>query len=350
MQLSDMDAILAFLAENFPDNPRQSNRKFWMWHYVDHPNSHPGEIPIWIAKSNERIAGQLATIPVELNVGSTTVPAIWILDLMVDPEFRRRGIMKRLVLEAQKQFPFMLATASTRQHSAAMFKGLGWTVFSRVPRYHRPLFPGHAVKEISRLAPVRAFANIIFAPFRPSKGQMARASTQVRPVTKFDSQFDDLAEQCRRRSPCSIRHSATYLKWQFEDQPLKKYEVLGYYEGNQLKGYVTVFFRRASAGGFIDKAAISDICYHPDFASKVVDILILAALDLAVARRAGGLVTDVMDALLEDRLKYFGFWPIKSEIEIMAIGPEGNDIMYDPSNWYLTRGDSDISIFEDPNL
>ena len=26
------------------------------------------------------------------------------------------------------------------------------------------------------------------------------------------------------------------------------------------------------------------------------------------------------------------------------------DLLYDTKNWFLTRGDADISIFEDPNL
>jgi hypothetical protein len=25
-------------------------------------------------------------------------------------------------------------------------------------------------------------------------------------------------------------------------------------------------------------------------------------------------------------------------------------LMYDPANWFLTRGDSDVSIFEHPNV
>jgi len=49
-------------------------------------------------------------------------------------------------------------------------------------------------------------------------------------------------------------------------------------------------------------------------------------------------------------LKKLGFWPIKSPLQLMAKVPENADTVYDIQNWYLTRGDSDISIFEDPNL
>src|SRR5664279_1251454 len=114
-EVADRDALLAFLRTAYPDEPRKSELAFWTWHYVENPNTSPDGIPLWIVKSGDRIVAQLATIPVELNVGEERVPAIWILDLVVEPEFRRRGLMKRLVLEAEKHYPFMLGLSTNAQ-------------------------------------------------------------------------------------------------------------------------------------------------------------------------------------------------------------------------------------------
>lgn len=349
MRLGDRGEILRFLRLAFPDNPRQSDEKFWNWHFLANPNTPEGEIPVWLARSSGRIVGQLATIPVRLHVGRQTFPAAWILDLLVDPQFRRRGIMKNLVREANRKFAYLLGSATPRQHSAAMLTKLGWTVFSQMPRYHRLLFPGNAVKEISRHRPVRAVVNAAFSRSR-SRYRSGMISENIRSIETVDENFDALWQACHEQWPCSIARTADFLRWQFEQQPYKKYELLGYFENDQLFGYAVMFFRSHSSSGIIEKAAISDICYHPVSSREIVDALVAACIDRAIRRRVGGLVTDALDPLLQERLSSHGFWRVKSDIEIMAVGPEHQELLYDPNSWHLTRGDSDISIFEQPNL
>jgi hypothetical protein len=126
--------------------------------------------------------------------------------------------------------------------------------------------------------------------------------------------------------------------------------VLGVYDQDQLVGYAVLFIRKAGPGDVPDKGAISDLCYDQRNAGKVIDELLKAALRLATERRAGSLVTDVLDPQVEARLKHFGFWRIKTSPEFMVYSPDQHEVMYQPQNWFLTRADSDVSIFEDPNL
>src|ERR1700741_3258754 len=95
MKLSDKDNVLDFLRAAYSDNPRHSDPAFWDWHFPDSPFCDADDLPIWLAKSGGRIVGQLAAVPVEFNAGGEMVRAIWILDLIVDPEFRRMGIAKK---------------------------------------------------------------------------------------------------------------------------------------------------------------------------------------------------------------------------------------------------------------
>jgi len=78
--------------------------------------------------------------------------------------------------------------------------------------------------------------------------------------------------------------------------------------------------------------------------------LLDAALQMAIERRAGSLVTDVLDLCLERRLKKHGFWRIQKSPRFMASSTEFSEVLYRPENWYLTRADSDVSIFEEPNI
>lgn len=345
MQLSERDAVLSFLQTAYLENPRQSEPDFWEWHFRQPPRCQDGNLPVWLAKRGDRIAGQLAAIPVELNVGGETRPAIWILDLIVDPDFRRMGIAQKLVQAAERFCPYILGVNTNEQHAPALLQKQGFVIVSKIQRFHKMLFPGEAFREIAKLGPLRSIANLAFKPFRTG----LRKKTSVRLVTEFDASFDKLWSRANKQWPCSVSRTAEMLNWQFRRQPNKKYEVIGYFDKDKLLGYAVLFFRKPNEHGAIEKAAISDICYGPERPTEIIDALIRASLKLAVDRRVGGLVTDALDPLLQERFRFFGFWPVKSGLQLMVKAPENQDLLYDGSKWYLTRGDSDISIFEHPN-
>jgi hypothetical protein len=73
-------------------------------------------------------------------------------------------------------------------------------------------------------------------------------------------------------------------------------------------------------------------------------------LHKAVEGRAGSLVTDVLDGLVEERLSEHGFARIRKSPQFMAWAAADKEVICKPENWFLTRGDSDVSIIEQPNL
>lgn len=349
-ELADQDALLSFLRVAYADEPRKSEPAFWRWHYLENPFTSPDDIPLWVVRSGKQIVGQLATIPVVLKVGSDKTRAIWILDFVILPEYRGRGLGKRLVLAARESFPTMI-TLGINEQSKAVFRSLKWIALGGVHRYHRLLYPGNAFGEISKFEPSRRLVNLCYAPFRPRYTRTSnRPGGLMREVTTFDASFDDLWQRASAQWPCAVVRSPRYLEWQFMRQPGKKFEVLGLYEHDQLVGYVVLFFRQDGRSKVSPKVAISDICYDASGSPQVIDDLLKAALRLALERRAGSLVADVLDPLIESRLQHLGFWRIKAAPQFMASASEHQDLIYNESNWFLTRGDSDVSIFEQPNL
>src|SRR4051812_1856035 len=106
-QPSDEDALLRFLRAAYPDDPRRSHRAFWRWHFLEHPHVKRGDVPIWLVKDGERIAAQLAAIPAALKIGDERVRAIWIMDVYVHQDYRRRGLARRLWLTAGESYSRM---------------------------------------------------------------------------------------------------------------------------------------------------------------------------------------------------------------------------------------------------
>lgn len=348
-ELPEREALLAFLREAYAEDPRKSDPAYWQWHYLENPHTSPDDVPLWIVKDGERIVGQTATLPVELKLGEENRRAIWILDFIVNAEYRGKGLGKRLVAAARDACPTMFALGFNEQ-SERVLRSLKWVMMGRISRYHRLLFPGEALGELSTLGPVRGALNLGYAPFRPR----AKASTErvkLREVTGFDHSFDALWQEASRQWPCAVVRRASFLEWQFMRQPGKHFDVLALYEREELLGYVVLFFRKAErAGGSPPKAAISDICYRPDASLDVIEELLQGAMRLALERRAGSLVIDVLDPRVEAKLRRMGFWQIKNSPQFMTYSPDRGDLMYDMSHWFLTRADSDVSIFEQPNL
>jgi hypothetical protein len=348
-ELHEKEALFSFLREVYADNMRQSDERYWHWHYCESPFASEDDIPLWVAKHGEEIVGQLGAIPVELNVNGRAERSVWILDMIIRIDFRRHGLAKKLVLAINKLYPTMLGVNTMEQHAPVMLQSLGWVIAGKINRYSKLVSPGNSVKEISRIKPLRQVVNGVFSVFQTKH----KPNPAVKRIEKFDESFNDLWQNAKAQWNCSITRSADFLNWQYVDQPGKKFDIFAFYEGERLKGYIVLFFRKANADGVISKAAITDICYHPghaEAAEGTVDELLKAAINLAAERRAGSLVTDIADPLVEERLPHFGFWPVKNPLQLMTKAEQNQQRLYDIDNWFLTRGDSDTSMFEDPNL
>jgi GNAT superfamily N-acetyltransferase len=349
-ELAEREALLSFLPLAYPDEPRKSEPAYWDWHFLENPHVNPDDIPLWIVKSAERIVGQLAAIPIELKVGDERKRAIWVIDLIVDRNFRGQKLGKRLFLAAAESYSTMIALGMNEKSTPILY-ALNWTPLGGVNRYQRLLYPGHAIAEVANRKPVKEFINLCYAPFRPRSTQLSPTSNvSVREVRKFDASFDALWQNACSQWQCAVVRDSRFLEWQFMRQPGKKFDVLGLYDGERLVGYVVLFFRKAGKGGVPPKASIADLCYDAASSLEVIDELLKAALRLAQERRVGSLVTDVLDVQVEERLRRFGFWRIKASPRFMASTAENQDLIYNASNWFLTRADSDVSIFENSNI
>jgi len=345
-----MNDLREFLRTTYPNNQRKSDPRFLNWYFLKNPNVNPESIPLWIAVDNGRIVGQLATIPVELKVGTTKADAIWILEFILLPEYRGRGLGKQMVIAAQEKYPTMI-TLGINEASTRVFDSLGWSPMGSIHRYHKLLYAGNAAGKFSKLGLVRHGLNFLSAPLRISIGRQGHAAEyEIKHTSTLDPSFDELWTEACNQWPCSVHRDSRFVSWQFVEQPGKRFEFLFLFKRAKLVGYAALFFRSIASSDHPPKAAISDLVYAPDCPDETVDILVESGLDIAIQRRTGGLVTDILDGRAEASLLRHGFRQIKKSPRFMACTNEYKDLLYKPENWYLTRADSDVSIFEEPNV
>jgi GNAT superfamily N-acetyltransferase len=186
-ELSEQEALLSFLRVAYMEEPRKSDPAFWKWHFLEGPYVHADDIPLWIAKAGEEVVGQLGAIPIRLKVGDEEQRSIWYQDFNVHSDYRKRGLGKRLVQASLKSYPTALGIGFTDQ-AVPVFRGLKWKTLGESHRYQRLLFPGDALKEIARFAPLRKLFNFCYAPFRPGISQGSSRYT-AREITRFDESF-----------------------------------------------------------------------------------------------------------------------------------------------------------------
>lgn len=346
--LDDRDALLAFLSRVYANDLRRSDREFWEWHYLKNPYTDTNNLPIWIALDGEKIVGHLAAIETEIKVGDETHKTIWILDLIIDENYRRRGIAKQLVGLAEEFRPIRLGINTHEQKSPELLEARGWKIVASIPRYTRVLFPGNAFLSGSGLKTlVRKAANALYSFRRQGAANLWPSAGEIRRLERFDDTADRLWENASATRRCIAVRRSEFLNWQYFEQPNKKFDVLGLFSDDQLRGYVVLYFRAADEQGVIEKAAISDILFYDETAA---DALLNAALRLAIERRAGRIVTDLLNKPAEDALLRNGFFKTKSPLLLMVKSGVAENIALDPNEWFVTRGDSDTTIFETPNL
>lgn len=346
--LDDRDALLAFLSRVYANDLRRSDREFWEWHYLKNPYTDTNNLPIWIALDGEKIVGHLAAIEAEIKVGDETHKTIWILDLIIDENYRRRGIAKQLVGLAEDLRPIRLGINTHEQKSPELLEARGWKIVASVPRYTRVLFPGNAFLSGSGLKNLaRNAANALYSFRRQAVAKTRPSAGEIRRIERFDDTADRLWVNASATRSCIAVRRSEFLNWQYFEQPNKKFDVLGLFSDDQLRGYVVLYFRAADEQGVIEKAAISDILFYDETAA---DALLNAALRLAIERRAGRIVTDLLNKPAEDALLRNGFFKTKSPLLLMVKSGVAENIALDPNEWFVTRGDSDTTIFETPNL
>ncbi|MCC6453183.1 MAG: GNAT family N-acetyltransferase [Acidobacteria bacterium] len=348
--LDDRDALLGFLRRVYATDLRRSDREFWEWHYLKNPYTDTNNLPIWIALDGEKIVGHLAAIETEIRVGDETHKTIWILDLIIDENYRRRGIAKRLVGLAEDFRSIRLGINTHEQKSPELLEARGWKIVASIPRYTRVLFPGNAF--ISGSGPkafVRNAANALYSFRRQVVTNLRPSDGEIRRIERFDEATDRLWARSSATRNCIAVRRSEFLNWQYFEQPKKRFDVLGFFSDNELRGYVVLYFRAADEQGVIEKAAISDI-FFDEAPPETADVLVNAALKFAVERRVGRVVTDVLNAAVEAALRRQGFFRTKSPLLLMVKSEAAKEIALDATQWFVTRGDSDTTIFEESNL
>jgi GNAT superfamily N-acetyltransferase len=264
---SDREAIEAFLAEAYGTRAAYKGPERWTWQFERNPFAFTadGSVPVWIAVDDGRVVGQIALQQAALKIEDDTVPAGWIVDVMV-LQSHRGGGLGHLLYEAVARDVDILVTLTMAEATRRMAERLGAITLGDVHQLSRPvrLDPesvrryllartiyhpwahrlarvGCAVFQAHRAVP--AVANPLLRLRDRRMPAMERThETTITEVMSFGADVDELWEHARRDYPVIFPRDTRFLNWRFVECPEPSYRRFVAARDGRTVGYVVLRF------------------------------------------------------------------------------------------------------------
>jgi GNAT superfamily N-acetyltransferase len=237
----------------------------WRWRNLENP---AGQAVVFVAEEKEarRLVGHTAAIPTDLKVGDFSRKGFFLVDSVVDPSHRGKGIHAVLTLAISKEscmrdggFGFglpnkqaylpTLKTGAIELFTMSLFlKVLDWRKVLR-----------------ARLRPA-LLANAVGALIQLHQRKTRTRSCdgfRIEEVTRFGDQANDLWQRIAPRFAILASRKATPLNWRYFEHPDSPYRVFSISRDGQWQGYVVV--RTLEKWG-LRLGTLVDLFFDPDCA------------------------------------------------------------------------------------
>lgn len=218
----------------------------WQWEYLEHPLSEA--FRIIIAEDKGRLIAATTRLPFDIKIHEHVYRAYFSVDSMVDPDYRRKGIMEELYAEATKTMPLLYSkNAMPGMYRLLMKFG------------YQPIVPNTSL--VCYLRPIELALNRINI-FLPNSGRRATFGLTKWPdytrVNAVGPEFEIFWRNMAPKYPSLVVKDRHYMNWRYIKIPHKQYDV---FYRRQANGAITsVVVLRVD--GRIGK--IVDLLWDPD--------------------------------------------------------------------------------------
>ncbi len=302
---------------------------------------------IFVCRRDGEIVGQQAEIPFDLQVGGRDRRAAWTIDLMVDDEWRLRGVGPGLMATQLDARPLSFGL-NLSEAGYATYERSGWTDLGVVPVYLRPLDLAAAARagllpgRVRQVAPVAG--PLLRAADAAVLGALRTAGARLVDVDVLDARSDDVWATAAPHHGVIARRDLAALAWRIDDRPdaalLRRHYLV--VRGRPV-GYAVV---RAGGTPAAPTAVVVDYLAPPRWVAPL-----LVATGRA-ARRRGAVAMSVKtrNRAADRSLRLAGFVrrdrgaddPIRFMAHAADDDPEVNARVSDPDAWFVTSADSDL--------
>jgi len=337
---------------SFPEDPRAiPDPEAWGHHVLSspdlwnaklggpHPHA-PGVPCAWIYVSGGAILGHQGVLPALFDLGTSTVPGAWAVDLYVDPKERAKGI-GALLTERLEQVAPIAAAGGLTEAAEVLCRRRGWIEPFELMTYVRPLSLRGLLRAIGIPAWMRgsvAAIDALLAVHDLARVRRARGVLTIRGIERFDPSAEALSQRLAPSIGAHARRFADTLNRRFLDHPTRRYRSVGLFASDRLDGYAvlrTGSYRRVRLG------IIADFLCAPDRFAALMAAAFSAlrrdGADIAIVRFFGPAFGRAPERL--------GFLRWGTRLPLFVhVRSDLRDAMPDlfERPWFVTWGDSDM--------
>lgn len=300
----------------------------------------------YVILDGERVAGSMGHLPADFVVQGQMVPARFTHDLLVDPDYRGRGLAKLIVSHAHDLGDFFPGGMWMTNPCYQIHLACGFEDAKPLTTYTLVLDPGVFVARKGVSALKRGVGRLGLAVTRTRAlkraGRMVDAgASSVSEVDGFDPGLDPTWQALAASYGVTRQRDAAYLNWRFKAHPSLSYRVLVASRDGQAVGYLV--WRPAPEGADEKRAVIPDFLVSPGDSATLEFLLSRVIVDAAGSRAESISVLSTQEFALK-LFRSFGFFPRASANTWVVAGWKPYlpaDWLEDHSHWHMCLGDSD---------
>ena len=339
----DLKGILSLRKIVFGETEQDKlDERFWRWEFEEGPE---GRAFIYIVEDESKIIGHFADIPRQFSVEGGVVLGTLSLDLMVHPDYWRKGIfaaMGKYGAQRVKQENGLFLTAfPIRLETIHGLKKIGWREVVELQVLVFPIrFQGILNRylhfpPLSFLAGgVAKFFYLFFFGWKKKKGM---EEIEIERVGSLDDPFDGFWQKALSLYPIMGIRNRNYLTWRYLQHPTRNYTIYRAKKGGEMKGYIVL--RKVELLNF-NSSVIVDL-----LALDEVTLTALVEKGIHHSRQEGADLLGFMVPkvhLYYKILRGMGFLPSPKTFLFMIYPHSGREIFLSPEKWYVNWGDSDV--------
>jgi len=316
--------------------------RFWKWEFVDGPD---GKALLYLAENGDKLAGHFADIPRRFSVNGEVLLGTLSLDLMVHPDYRRKGIFAEMgryaAQRVKEEKGFFMTAFPIRKETIGGLLKIGWEVVGELPVLVYPLrFRGIVNRYLhcSPLSlPVGGAARAGYHLLRGWRRQEEPQGIQLEEISQLDGGFDRFWEKAMKLYPVMGVRDRAFLNWRYLKNPIRNYTLYRARENGEMTGYLIlrrVDLLRFKSVVVVDLLTLNDR-YLRALMGKGIEHSLKAGADLL-----GCMIPKSHP--YHRTLRDFGFLPSFKTFLFMVYRLAREKIPLDPEAWYVNWGDTDV--------
>ena len=315
---------------------------FWKWEFMDGPD---GKAFIYIAEDEGRLAGHFADIPHRFSVHGETSLGTLSLDLMVHPDYRRRGLFAEMGRYAAQRVKegngiFMTAFPIRKETIAGLLK-IGWEPVGDLPVLVYPLQFSGIINRYLHFSPLSlllgGMTRGIYSLLWGRKKEGITGEIKLEEVTELDEEFDRFWEKASNSYPVLGVRDRTFLSWRYLKNPVRTYTFYRAMDNGEMVGYLIL--RKMDLLNF-NSAVIVDL-----LALNEKPLISLLEKGIEHGRKWGA---DLLGCMLPrshpyyKQLRALGFLPSPKRFLFMVYRLDREKVPLASEAWYVNWGDTDV--------